>query len=112
MRLSDVLVRYGGEEFASLLVDTSYEEAIDIAERIRQAVCVHRFDMPEGDALRVTISIGVATLSQFNYGVDSKAGDRLIHDADMALLDAKQKGRNRVVAAKLMPTPIFSRNPA
>ena len=91
MRSSDVLARYGGEEFAALLSNTSSEEALEIAERIRRKV---------GDKtdLGITLSIGVATLQPNGEMEDINAcGARLVGHADRALLTAKESGRNRVV---------------
>ena len=98
MRGSDVLSRYGGEEFAALLAGTSEKKAIEVAERIRSSIEGKRFDY-NGEEFHVTISIGIAT---FNPGIDRGSklmqGEYLIARADKALYTAKADGRNRVVS--------------
>ena len=93
MRLNDVLARLGGEEFAVLLADTDQATALDIAERIRLAVA-----HGSRDALPfpVTISIGCSTLADEETSTPDIAGARLLDEADRALYQAKQTGRNRV----------------
>jgi diguanylate cyclase (GGDEF)-like protein len=96
IRISDTLVRYGGEEFAVLLPNTSQESALLIAERAREAVESTRTSIPQSDRpLTVTISVGVASLP-----VHGSTGDDLLLAADKALFRAKDAGRNRVVAAQ------------
>ena len=101
LRGSDVLSRYGGEEFSALLVNTSPEEAEEVAERIRQAIEQRVFDVPEFDPFTITISIGVATLKMPpNTHMNAKsAGQLLIGHSDRVLYDAKATGRNRVISA-------------
>jgi diguanylate cyclase (GGDEF)-like protein len=93
LRPSDVVARYGGEEFAAVLPSTSLDQAVAIAERVRQAV----FDLnvPNGRAPtgRLTISVGAATVATYQ----ASARD-LIEAADAALYTAKRSGRNRVSA--------------
>lgn len=92
LRSTDILGRIGGEEFAVLLPRTSLTEARRVAERIREQVAkinIHAIPNP----LKLTISAGVADARN---GVDSLT--KLLHEADMALLRAKQAGRNKVVA--------------
>jgi diguanylate cyclase (GGDEF)-like protein len=90
LRTSDTGYRYGGEELALLLRETSMREAIAVAERVRQAVEGVRVD---DSAVRVTASLGVA---------ERRAGmlsaEELVSAADAALYTAKHAGRNRVVA--------------
>ena len=87
VRDSDVVYRYGGEEFSILLPGASAEEARIVAERVR--VAVERLDVPGG---RVTVSVGVA---------DAVGGlEDLAVRADSALYAAKQAGRNRVHLAQ------------
>jgi diguanylate cyclase (GGDEF)-like protein len=99
IRASDMLVRYGGEEFLVLLPDTTRSGALAIAERVRAAVEQARTAVPQAEQpLRVTVSVGVATLP-----ADGAAGDDLVLAADRALFRAKGAGRNRVVAAAETP---------
>ncbi len=85
-RGSDVVFRYGGEEFMVLLADTSSSGATTAAERLRQAVAHHTSpELPQ-----VTVSIGVATLQA------EEAATCLFERADAALYAAKRQGRNQV----------------
>jgi two-component system, cell cycle response regulator len=89
LRPDDELGRYGGEEFAAVLPETSLAGAVRIAEDLRLLVAQHPF-MVEGEQIKVTISIGAAELQP---GMDSKA---LFRAADECLYKAKNGGRNRV----------------
>jgi diguanylate cyclase (GGDEF)-like protein len=92
LRETDLLGRWGGEEFIAVLVETDGPAAGEIAERMRAAVAATLFDtLPE----RMTISLGVATLSEID-GV-AAAWESLLKDADRHLYRAKSEGRNRVV---------------
>lgn len=93
-RGSDITCRYGGEEFGLILPSTPIERAMEVAERHRQAIEAQMW--PGHDDLRVTASFGVADLQQM--GNDATMKD-LVKAADMALLRAKQAGRNRVETA-------------
>lgn len=89
LRPDDELGRYGGEEFAAILPETSLGGALKIAEDLRGLVEQHRF-IVEGEQIRVTVSIGAAALKQ---GMDAKAFFRA---ADEMLYKAKNTGRNKV----------------
>jgi diguanylate cyclase (GGDEF)-like protein len=95
LRSSDVVVRYGGEEFSVFLPDTPIAGAFVTAERLRAAIAAmtERDGLPAG--LRITASIGLAAIGK---GDD---GNQLLPRADAALYQAKRGGRNRVVAASL-----------
>lgn len=92
MRKSDVLFRYGGEEFVVLLSETDLPGAQVAAERIRRSIAasVISYDMA---ALNVTASIGVAALRK------DDTVDALVKRADTAMYQAKQEGRNKIVTA-------------
>jgi diguanylate cyclase (GGDEF)-like protein len=92
LRQQDVLGRYGGEEFVAFLPETTREVAEEVAERLRKSVESLRVPI-ERDNIRVTLSIGIATLREKDRDISA-----LIIAADQALYDAKQRGRNRVVA--------------
>jgi len=98
LRGSDVLSRYGGEEFSALLTNTDEEEAVEVAERIRRSIEQHVFDTPEFDPFNVTISIGVATFClPPDLDIDTRrAGEALVGQSDRVLYDAKAGGRNCV----------------
>ncbi|MDZ4202939.1 MAG: GGDEF domain-containing protein [Gallionella sp.] len=89
LRPHDLLVRYGGEEFAMLLPDTSSEDARAIAERLRTSIAGSQVENGE-QPFRVTISIGIAP------ALKEEPVDALIGKADQALYRAKELGRNRV----------------
>jgi len=101
MRGSDVLSRYGGEEFSALLSQAGEEEALEVAERVRESIEQHLFSVDGHADFTVTISIGVTT---FNPATNEAAvmrmeGEYLIGQADKALYEAKANGRNQVVSA-------------
>jgi len=89
-READIVARYGGEELAIILPDTDVEQAREVAERIRASV-EHAPVMHEGEALGVTISVGVAMLD-----ATTRDAAALIRRADDALYASKRAGRNRV----------------
>ena len=89
LRESDIATRMGGEEFVVLLPATGVNQALASAERLREALGAHDFNLPS----RVTASFGVACLEP------GESGPALLARADGALYTAKQQGRNRVVAA-------------
>ncbi len=86
----DTVARYGGEEFAVILPGCGEVEALEIAERLREAV------MEADTGVAVSSSAGVAT-----YPVHAASPGRLVEAADAALYESKRAGRNRVTAAKL-----------
>jgi diguanylate cyclase (GGDEF)-like protein len=93
LRAIDYFGRLGGEEFVCVFPDTGASEALQCAERLRNAVAGLTVATPQGP-LHFTISIGVAILTP-------RHGDwtELLKDADMAMYRAKQEGRNRVILA-------------
>ncbi len=93
VRREDLFARYGGEEFALVLVETSQEGAVEVAERIRQSVEKHPFRFEE-KPFSLTISLGVA----FTPGDATLTAAGLIRQADDKLYQAKRAGRNRVVS--------------
>ncbi len=100
MRKSDVMARYGGEEFAALLVRTDQLEAMEIAERIRQSVQQHQSLNADGMPLQITISAGCTTLQGSFDGSIEAASRLLLQNADKALYESKNQGRNRVTYLK------------
>jgi diguanylate cyclase (GGDEF)-like protein/hemerythrin-like metal-binding protein len=98
-RASDLAARYGGEEFLLVLADTPDTVAQRLAESVRQAI--EALDIPHEQtrAGRVTISVGVATMTVYAY----QSVEALFRAADEALYRAKQGGRNRVRFAPEMP---------
>jgi two-component system cell cycle response regulator len=94
VRQVDTLARYGGDEFTIVLVDTPLEPALQVAERIRRTVEETAFDGGRGGALRLTISVGVAS-----YPIHGRTREELLDQSDKAMYRAKSLGRNRVCSA-------------
>jgi diguanylate cyclase (GGDEF)-like protein len=92
LRHADCFGRFGGEEFVVLLPETNMDEAIVVAERIRENISNQSITF-EDQQISITISIGVSS-----YDVGDKSIDSIIQRADQALYQAKNQGRNRVVA--------------
>ena len=90
-RKTDLIARFGGEEFAILLPDTQAESAMEIAEQVREKIASQPFTYLQ-TKLALTASIGVASVVPV-VGVNSNS---LIEKADSALYEAKDRGRNRV----------------
>jgi diguanylate cyclase (GGDEF)-like protein len=90
-RTTDFVCRYGGEEMAIILPNTSVEEAFFNANRINKAVAEKEFYLNSTEVGNVTISLGVAT---FPNDADDTHG--LIEHADKGLYYAKEHGRNQV----------------
>jgi diguanylate cyclase (GGDEF)-like protein len=92
MRSFDVCGRYGGEEFIMVLPETEIQGGYILAERVRKNISKLSFPGSNGDVIKLTCSIGLATLDNNNYRVE-----QLIEAADEALYMAKNNGRNQVV---------------
>ena len=92
VRETDLLGRWGGEEFLAVLVDSDARRAAEVAERMRAAVAAAPL---EGVAEPATISIGVATRQHVDTVAD--AWEALLKEADTHLYRAKSEGRNRVI---------------
>lgn len=91
IRNADIPCRYGGEEFAVILPQTTKNDAKFVAERIRQSVEGTPFPTLSGQPVHLTVSIGIASFPE-----DMKTREELIIAADQALYFAKNGGRNRV----------------
>ena len=97
LRGTDVLARFGGEEFSVLLIDSDAAVAQEIAERIRSAIADHPVQIEKDQVLQVTVSIGAAVFSSGGPKQGSfEVGECLVDQADQALYASKQAGRNRV----------------
>lgn len=90
-RNSDLVCRYGGEEFVAILPDTPLQDARALAETIRRQVFETNIAVEETEAPRVSLSLGVAT-----YVGQYKTEREMLEAADAALYKAKHNGRNRV----------------
>ncbi|NJR59121.1 MAG: diguanylate cyclase [Cyanobacteria bacterium CRU_2_1] len=93
LRFYDTPFRYGGEEFVVTLSDTGCDDALMIARRLCQLISDQPFAVTDNLDLKITISVGVATLRPDD---DSK-GISLLQRADQRLLQAKVDGRNRAI---------------
>jgi diguanylate cyclase (GGDEF)-like protein len=91
-RVTDLVCRYGGEEFAILLPETPKDQAVLYCERLRSMIEGHPFHVRQiPEITHITVSVGMA-----NYPDDSQDPADLIRRADQAMYMAKQGGRNRV----------------
>ena len=98
VRTSDVVARFGGDEFLVLQPDATPEAAALVAERIRVAVAAARVVTSDGGHVSGTVSIGVA-----GYPRSASDEDSLFRSADAALYDAKRHGKDRVFIAPASP---------
>jgi diguanylate cyclase (GGDEF)-like protein len=98
-RATDLVVRYGGEEFLLVMPQTTLEHALAVCERLRGAVSEHDWGsiVP---GLRITVSVGVAST------VQSAGLVTLVSAADAALHQAKRGGRDRVITSPGSPTAV------
>ena len=93
-RETDVVARFGGDEFAVVLPDTGGEGAFAVGERIRERLAAHRFLTSEGLDRRLTASVGVATLPDA-----AASAEELVQAADAAMYFVKGRGKNGILAA-------------
>jgi diguanylate cyclase (GGDEF)-like protein len=93
-RASDIVARFGGEEFVVVLDGASRDQAVAAAESVRRTLAERAIEAPAELAIRATVSAGCAALAD---GATSAA--QLLEIADVGLAMAKQAGRNQVVAA-------------
>ncbi len=95
MRDSDILVRFGGEEFVVIFNNTTCQNGKIFAERIRETIEKTAYNYKEHQ-LKTTVSIGVYCLDQEHAKQSQNNIDEIIHRADLALYEAKATGRNKV----------------
>jgi diguanylate cyclase (GGDEF)-like protein len=93
-RETDVVSRFGGDEFALILPDTGSEGAAAVGERIRDRVNEHRFLQGDGLDIHLTVSVGVATLPDVAASTEG-----LIQAADEAMYHVKEHGKNGIYIA-------------
>jgi two-component system cell cycle response regulator len=98
----DWVARLGGEEFAIVLPETGYEQALEVARKLRARVAATRFRI-HGSDINVTASFGVCGIDRVPAG-EKKVPERIVKVADAALYRSKNTGRNRVTAT-MLPTP-------
>lgn len=104
LRTSDIIGRYGGEEFVILLPETSIHHAQNIANRIRLLVLDRPIMTDRGD-ISISVSLGISSMEG---DCDSRL-EWVIDQADQALLKAKDLGRNRVVTWKENQLPLYQK---
>jgi diguanylate cyclase (GGDEF)-like protein/PAS domain S-box-containing protein len=92
LRLIDIVVRWGGEEFLLLLPGVGTGEAVTTAERVRAVIAAMQIPILDGAPLRITVSIGAAVPA-------GESPEQLLRRSDVALYAAKAGGRNKVVLA-------------
>ena len=99
VRMSDMVVRYGGEEFLVIAPNSALEDATHLGDRLLHHLRNYEVPLPNGEPLKVTASIGAASLhdddNQLNF----------LRRADVALYDAKGQGRDRLCIAQSEPVP-------
>jgi diguanylate cyclase (GGDEF)-like protein len=93
-RETDVVARFGGDEFALVLPDTGADGAYAVGERIRERIAGHRFLAADGLDIHLTASVGVATLPDV-----AASAEELVQAADKAMYQVKDSGKNGIQAA-------------
>jgi diguanylate cyclase (GGDEF)-like protein len=93
-RETDICARFGGDEFAVVLPDTGGEGAYAVGERIRERIAAHSFLAGDGLHIRLTASVGVATLPDV-----AASADELLKAADRAMYRVKDAGKNGILVA-------------
>jgi len=93
-RETDVVARFGGDEFSLVLPDTGSDGALAVGERIRERIAEHEFLHAEGFDMKLTVSVGVATLPDVAMTAES-----LIQAADQAMYYVKDRGKNGIHVA-------------
>ena len=91
-RFNDVVARIGGEEFAIILPETNKENALKVAEHIRQKINSHQFNVSNDITVSISCSIGVQA-----WDNEIESTTQLLKQVDLALYKAKKTGRNKVV---------------
>ena len=96
-RETDVVARFGGDEFAVIQPDTGSDGAVAVADRVRERIAAHPFLEVDGLNVRLTASVGVATLPDV-----AASAEELLKAADTAMYRVKESGKNGVRIAVAM----------
>ena len=110
VRSDDIVVRWGGEEFLLVLRRTRPETLAGFADRLRLRVVDERFEIPGGDQVRKSCSVGVCCLPFFDGSAEDLTVEQVIAVADAALYRAKETGRDRII--QVVPGPTEPRGAA
>jgi diguanylate cyclase (GGDEF)-like protein len=94
-RETDIVARFGGDEFSVVLPDTGSDGAVAVADRVRERIAAHVFLADDGLHVRLTVSVGVATLPDV-----AASADELVRAADTAMYRVKDAGKNGVRIAR------------
>lgn len=92
LRVTDIPARYGGEEFSVILPNTGLQGALHVAERLRRAISCHVFSRDTAST-QITISLGLSSLEEGGVA----GAEVLLDRADIALLEAKRRGKNQTL---------------
>ena len=90
-RETDIVARFGGDEFALVLPDTGSDGALFVGERIREKIAAWSFLRADGLNISLTVSVGVATLPDV-----AASAEQLIQAADEAMYAVKDRGKNGI----------------
>jgi len=94
-RETDIVARFGGDEFALVLPDTGTEGAEMVGDRIKEKIAAHRFLRKDGLDIKLTVSVGIATLPDV-----AVTAEQLVKAADEAMYWVKEHGKNNVRVAQ------------